>query len=480
MTFVRLQPVPLPLACLALGLLALAAGCNKHSTATPAAQASPGQVPSGTTVPPGQAPTVTTIQPERKALGRVIEQPAFVEAYEETPLFARISGYVQKVQVDIGDRVKGPRSDATGKQVEPGQVLAELWVPEMEEELRQKQALVAQAEAEVEQAAAALEAAEANMATAKALIQEAEAGRERAQANYERWESEYKRFEGLVQRKVIDEQARDETRNQFKAAAAARKEVEAKVHSAQAAARESEAKRNKARADLAAAKAKVRVAQAEEGRFSALLEYSKVRAPYDGVITSRNLHTGHYLSGTGALPLFVIARTDTVRIVVDVREADALYISAGVPARIRCQMIKEQEFEGKVTRSSWSLDAKARTLRTEVHLPNPQGQLRPGMYAYVTFRAELPGRFTLPASAVLTQGDQTCCYQVVNGKVLRTPVRVGGRDGPLVQVLKKQTKPPAQAGEPGVWEDFTGDEQVVLNNPGSLADGQAVTVARKP
>ena len=96
--------------------------------------------------------------------------------------------------------------------------------------------------------------------------------------------------------------------------------------------RESEAKRNKANADIVAAKARVQVAQAEQGRVAALLEYTKIRAPYDGVITSRNVHTGHYLTGAAVKPLFVIARTDLMRIIVDVPEADAMAITDGTPA----------------------------------------------------------------------------------------------------------------------------------------------------
>jgi RND family efflux transporter MFP subunit len=446
---------------------------------------------------------VTTVRPEQKTLSRVIEQPAFVEAYEETPLMAKIAGEVQHIHVDRGHRVRGPHPDVADRLVQvagvldllghpgaamplslagvlrDGQVLAELWVPEMEEELRQKKALVGQVEAEVEQAAAAVDAAEANVVTAKAMIREAEAARTRAQANYERWNNQFLYEEDLVRRKSLDKQSLEITRNQRQAALAAQEEVEAKVLFAEATAKESEAKRNKARADLVAAKARVQVAKAEERRLSALLEYSKVRAPYDGVITSRNIHTGHYLTGTGAKPLFVIARTDTVRILVDVPEADAMYVSDGVPARIRCQIIKDQEFEGKVTRSSWVLDAKARTLRTEIDLPNPEGKLRPGMYAYVTFRADVPSQFTLPAAAVVTQGDQSCCFCVENGKAIRIPVKVGARDGQLVQVLKKRNGP-AKGSEPGVWEDFTGKEEVVLSSPGSLSDGQPVIVGQKP
>lgn len=452
------------LGCLSMATaLVWVAGCNRPTGAKIESQAAP-----------AQAPTVKTVKPEHKSVLRVIEQPAYLEAYEETPIFAQIKGRVQTVAVDMGDRVNGPRVDKTGKQTEPGQVLAELWVPEMEEDVRQKKALIAQAEAEVNQASAAVDAAEANIQTAKALVREAQAGRTRAQALYESWQTQYKQQEKLVQSGSLDAQTLEVTGNQFKAADAARQEVEAKVGSAQATARESEAKRDKAKADHAAAIAKVQVAQAEEGRAAALLEYSKIRAPYDGVVTSRNVHTGYYLTGTGIKPLFVVARRDIIRVMVDVPEADAAFISDGVPARIRCQMIKDQDFQGKVTRSSWSLDAKARTLRAEIDLPNPQGKLRPGMYAYVTFKAESPSGFTLPAAAVVTQGEQVYCFRVENDKAIRTPLKIGARNAQEVQVFRKQTTVPSKAGESGVWEDFTGQEEIAASNAASLADGQAV------
>jgi len=452
------------------GLLAVAAGCGKE----------PG--PEGQQEEKKGPLTVKTVKPERKTLRRVFEQPGFIEAFEETTRFARVPGYILKMHRDMGDPVKGPRYDKAGKETEPGQPLAELWVPEMEEELKQKQALVAQAKAAVEQAQAALDAAEAGIGTAKALVHEAEAARTRAQANYERWESEYGRIDDLVKHNVIDKQTRDETRNQFKAADAARQEVEAKVASSQATERESEAKRNKARADLSAARAHVQVAQAEAGRAAAWLDYATIRAPYDGIVTRRHLNTGAFVqpaSGNGGMPLFSVARTDTVRIFAEVPEVDALLVHDKMPVRIRVQTIKDRDFEGKVTRSSWSLDPKARTLRTEIDLDNPKRLLRPGNYAYLTFTAVLPDRLTLPASAVTTQGEQTVCFLVQDHKddkkIVRTPVRVGLHIGGLVEVLKKQGKPPEE-GKDATWEDFTGEEVVVRDNLAGLTDGQTIKV----
>lgn len=453
--------------CLILCALPLAAGCGKSRLAGPATGALP-------------VPTVTVVKPERATVRCIIEQPAHVEAYEQTPLVARIAGYVSKVQADIGDRVRGPRFNDKGEETEPGQLLAELRVPEVEEELKHKIALVAQAEAELEQARSALEAAEANIDTTKATIREAQAARSRSQANCDRWESEAKRMDALVLRKVIDEQSRDETRNQAKAAHATCQEAEARVHSCEAAARESVARRNKAKADSAAAEARIRVAQAEEGRLRALLQYSKIVAPFDGVVVQRHIHTGHFLQpGTGgnAASLFVVARLDIVRVFVNVPEADSTYVSQGMPARIRVQSIKDKEFVGKVARTSWSVDAKARTLRAEIDLPNPDGRLRPGMFATATLTAEFPDRFTVPATAVQTQGDQSAVFVVEDGTVRHTPVRLGLRNGASIEILQKLLGNPTAADQ-GTWANITGSERIVQANGAALNDKQAVNVTQ--
>ncbi len=446
-----------------------ASGCQRSALDSPTAGSSE------------QSLKVVVVKPERRTLRRLIEQPAQVLAYERTPLVARIAGYVQKVYVDIGDKVKGPEYDDQGKQVKAGQVLAELWVPELEEELKQKRALVGQAQAQVAQAQASLEAADAHVTTSRALVKEAMAARTRVQANYERWVSEYKRVEAMVKRKVIDEQTRDETLNQYKAAEATRQEVEAKVHSAQAMAWESEAQRNKAKADLAAAQAKVEVAQADEGRAAAMLEYSKIRAPYDGGVSERHVHTGHYLqpaSGKGADPLFVVSRSDVVRIVVEVPETEATFVQKGATVQIRVPAQKNLEFTGQVTRTSWVLNLQTRTLRTEIDIPNAQRQLRPGMYAYVAFTAELPDRLTLPLTAIRNIDDQPCCFLVEDSEAYLTPLKLGLRDGFFVEVLKKQVKSTSPS-EDRTWEDFAGEETIVKSNLNILTDGQCVQI-RQP
>jgi HlyD family secretion protein len=445
---------PLPVLCLAAVLLpAAATGCAR-------------QAPAETVAPP---PTVTVGYPQRQTLRRVVEQPGWIEAFEQTPLFARITGYVRKVNVEMGARVR--RSE----------VLAELSVPEREEELAHKQALVTQAGIEVKQAEQALRVAAASVQTAASQVTEARAAVKRTRANRDRWQSEYTRMAALVQSRVLDEQSRDETQNQFRAAEAALEEAEARVRSAEAAHSESQAKKAKAEADLEAARNRVRVAEADSRYTAALLEYAQIRAPFDGVVVRRHVDTGHFLQpgvgGKGAEPLFVVCRTDTMRIFVDVPEADAVLVKDGGAARIRLQALGDQEIEGKIAGTSWALEPGQRTLRTEIDLPNPDGKLRPGMYAYANIPIEQPGAMTLPASAVvLVREGQSFCYCLEGERVVRTPLLVGGRAGSVVEVLKKQAGP-AGPGEKPRWTGLSGAEQVVLCNPGELTDGQTVTVS---
>ncbi len=413
--------------------------------------------------PTSEPPSVTTVRPERKTLVRAIRQPGTIAAFERTPVYARDAGYVEKVHVDIGDRVR------------QGDVVAKLSVPELEEEVKEKGARVEQAKAEIEQAVEALAAAEAGVATAKALIAVAEAARARTQADYDRWKGEYQRVEELARRQVIDKQIRDETRNQLKASDAARDETEAKVKAAEAAHQESMAQRDKANADVKAAKARLGVAEADHRRMVVWLEYATVRAPFDGVVTARNVDPGHFLqpaaagSGGKAEPLFVVERIAPVRIFVEVPEADAVAVRNGTPASVRIQALGSRELKGEVTRSSWSLEATERTLRTEIDLPNPEGKLRPGMYAYALIAVQHPNLLTLPATAVVKQGDQTFCYRVENGRAIRTPIKVGLAGDGHVEVLQKQTKADGDA----PWEEFTGGEEII-NNPAGLSDGQVV------
>ena len=439
---------------LLIGFLGIvAAGCNREQAA-----------PAGPPAP--AAVKITVVNPEMRALKRVVEQPGTIQPFEETALFARLTSYVGAIAEDPSK--KDPphaRQIDRGSLVRKGQVLAELSVPELEEELKQKQALVKQAAAEVAQADKALVAAGATVAAASESVGEAEAGVVKAQALYDRWQSEVSRISGLVKGGIIDAQTRDETQNQFKASEAGRNEATARVAAMRAEVKKAEANRDKAAADVDAAKARQEVARANVGEGNARRGYLKIVAPYDGVVTRRAVNTGDLVSATEKLPLFHVARTDPVRVVIQVPEADAGLVAVGQDVRVSLQAVAGPAETGKVARTSWSLEPGSRTLWTEVDLPNPKGLVRPGMYVNARLTAELPAAWTVPAAAVGKAADESVVYLVEAGKAVRVPVQLGRGDGQLTQV--RRYKRPGSSD----WTDFNGSESVA-SPAASLSNGQ--------
>jgi RND family efflux transporter MFP subunit len=398
-------------------------------------------------------------------LPQMIEQPGNIRAYEETPLFAKLAGYVKTVNVDIGDPVAGPFW------VFPGTVLAELSIPELEDEGRQKDALVDQAAAEVEQAKEAVTIAQANVEAAAAQVVEAKAGVTRAQANVARWKSELARVTEMVRSKSLDPQTGAETENQYLSAEAAEAEARARITVAEKAAVKARAEYGKAQQDVKAAEAKHKVAIADAARVDDLLGYRFIRAPFTGVVTRRAVDTGHFVQPVGgakAGALFTVVRIDTVRVFVEVPEADAGLVHKGQTAAVSVPALK-RDFKGTVTRTSHSLEPGSRTLRVQIDLPNPDRRLLPGTYATARITAEMPEAWVLPTDAVVKQAEQTVCFLYRDGKAVRLPIKAGRSDGKFTEVLQK-------AGPNGTWVDWTGSEDVLSGPANTLTDGQAVEV----
>jgi RND family efflux transporter MFP subunit len=396
---------------------------------------------------------VTAGPPARKDLKLHTSQPAWIQAYEQTPLVAKVAGYTEAVLVDIGDEV---RAD---------QVLVRLFVPELHDELRQKESLVAQAEADVGQAQAEVDAARAAVVTAEAKVDQAAAGIRRADADVAFSEAEYARVKELVEGRSVTQKLFEEATHRLRAAEAAQQEATAAVESAKAALRQSQAGVRKAEADVAAMQARHQVAASNLAQTRTMLAYTEIKAPYNGVVTQRNVDTGHFVQAAGgAKPLLTVVRNDRVRIFVDVPETEAGYVNSGERgdlASVRVPALAGREYAAPVTRTSWALDAANRSLRSEIDMANTDGTLRPGMYATATILLEeRPGALTLPATAILRDGPNTYCCVVESGKIARTPVRVGLRAGDDVEVLS------------GLDESQT----VVLARGEGLKEGQAVEV----
>ncbi len=407
------QVVPAAMAA----LVGLTAGCDRRSPA--AAQPDQAAAPTG-------APTVPLVKPVRQTIRHPIDQPGFnIEPFQETPLYAKITGYVSKWNADIGDWVH------------KDQLLAELYVPEMVVDVKQQEAAVRQANAQIAQARAAVQ---------------------NAQAQLERSRSQYERVARVGGQGLLDREQVEESRLGYQGA---------------------QAGLEKARADVAVAEAQLEVATARRDYSQTMLQYAQLKAPYEGVVTQRHVNVGDFVqpAGTGnrGQPLFVISQIDPVRVFVNVPGADAPWIKNGDPVSLRLQGAGGELFQGTVTRNARSLNPQARTLRTEIDLPNPRHKLLPGMYVQATITVQHPNAWTLPAAAVVTEGDQTFCYRVEDGKAIRTPLQIGLRGGGLVEVLRKQVKA-AAPGEEERWEVFTGTEEIA-GDAAVLSDGQPVRPA---
>jgi len=265
----------------------------------------------------------------------LLDAPATVQAYFATDLYAKESGYALQVDADIGDHVKA------------GQVLAVIDNPELQLQFVRAEAAVAQASAALEVAKRRVVGMEADLTLQQVTL---------------------KRQEQLFTGKAVTQQQLDEQR--------AKESV-------------SKATLEVGRADIALAQANVQAAVADMHRLQALLQYTKIVAPFDGVVTRRFINPGDLVQAATSTrpttPLFTCQKLDVVRVFADVPEASATTIRQGWPAQVRLYGPAAQTISGSVTRIASALDSATRTMRVEIDLPNPDEKLLPGMYAQVSF-----------------------------------------------------------------------------------------------
>jgi RND family efflux transporter MFP subunit len=480
------------------GLLLAQTGCKRQDDDPP---------------PAAEVPRVTVEAPKWDTLKRTILQPGYTKPYEQTPIYARVEGYVGEMKMDkkgvpevskdgVPIIVSGGVFVDIGDYVEKGKPLAELYVPERYREWQAKVARTEQAEAMVKQAEEGLKAARANVETFEALILETKASIEEADAKEMRWKSEYERSIKLFEEKTYNKQQLDENKYQWNAAKAGQKQASARNKFALASLAESEAKVKKAAADVEAARFSALVAAADRDQAKVWYDFRKIFAPYDGIVTVRNVHPGQFLqvSSSGstnksAEPMFQFVNMDKLRVVVQVPEYDAFLVKAeedstrgkgrGSPAHIAFQGLNDLVISAPVTLTSDVLDSQSRTLRVEIHLPNlpnkdGKRELLPGMYVNATIEVETAKTWKLPLQAVFTDGDKSYCFVVEpsadkQGKAVKTALKIGVANDTDVEILKKRR--PAGASEKDDWVNITGSEIIVSTNPESLLDGQIVTFA---
>ena len=414
------------------------------------------------TITPRGPTKVHVVKPVQRTIDREVEQPGFVNAYEQTSLFSKVSGFIEAYNVDIGD------------EVHQGQTLAELLVPELNAQHDQMMEQVKLDKRLVEQADQLVNVAKKNVQNAEAQVAEAVANVGKYDAEVVRWRSEVKRFTQMVEEKAVDRETLTEAQLQLDSALAAKKSAEATVNARKADYLMSQASEKKAEIDVATAAAKVQVAEAEVRRTKAMLDYTHITAPFDGVVTVRNANKGDYVqavtgdkSTNSPSAIFVVERTDKLRIFLDVPERYAAYVQKGTKAAVRAEALSGMEIPATITRTSWAIRDKTRTLWTEIDLAKKEyNGLRSGMYVYVSVFIHRPGVFALPKQALEVSGNQTYCFRAKDGKALKTPVDAALSDGQWTEINKMKIG--------DSWVKVSGDEQVIAGDLSELTDGQAV------
>jgi RND family efflux transporter MFP subunit len=296
-------------------------------------------------------PTVSVTAVQRSAAKSELVLPGSIQAITEAPVLARTSGYLKRRYVDIGDRVAA------------GQLLAEIEAPELDQQVQQARDTLRQTQSALEQATANHEQGKANL--------------ELARVTAERWSR-------LVTKGAVSRQENDQYQAQYQAQSANVKALEKAI---------------------GVARNNVSAAESNLARLTELQSYKRIRAPFSGVITLRNVDVGALITEGNTL-LFRVAQTGIVRTYVNVPQANAENIRAGQPAQLILPDLSGRRFTGRVSRTAGAMDPSSRTLLTEVQVPNPDGALLPGMYAQVhldTIREEPP--LLIRGDAVVIRSD---------------------------------------------------------------------------
>jgi RND family efflux transporter MFP subunit len=331
-------------------------------------------------------PRVDVVHPTRATIARRLKTNATLEAFEEADLFAKVSGYLSEVRVDIGDHVKA------------GDVLAMISIPEMDKELAEADAQLAVRQRSLDSASREVDHAKADVALQDITL---------------------KRQESLHQGHAITDQALDEIR--------------AKTQIARADLGIADAKR-------ALAAAQVDSAAAAVAKIKTLIAYTQITAPFDGVVSRRLVNRGDLVQAATAnrtMPLFTLQRINVIRVFCDVPEGSVPYLRAGDTAVVKPIGFDGASFEGKVTRFAFRLNPETRNMRTEIDLANSQEQLYPGMYAEVALEMDRrQNALTVPASAVGKDADGSFVLTVIDDHIERRGIKAGISDSGRVEVIE--------------------------------------------
>ncbi|MDE0959375.1 MAG: efflux RND transporter periplasmic adaptor subunit [Planctomycetota bacterium] len=413
----------------------------------------------------GKTPRVTVIQPAQKTLTYELpSKPAEIHAVQEATLYARTNGYLEQIHVDIGDTV------------EKDQVIAVLDAPELFDELRRAEAKVLEARAQLGavQAKATggesqIVAARAGLVQADATVLQAHAKLDKARAIHHAEKIHLDRVSQLhEQDAATDAQLETAQRDHLQAlsdVAIGEKSVtsaEAMVGAAAANIQVAQSEKEALDSLVAVAQAAIASASARVHLATTMVGYTKIRAPFSGIITERFLDPGAAIvtsSSSRTTAIVSLKDLSRLRVYVQIPEPDVPYIQEGHAAAITCSAYPNRKFQGSVSRIAKNLDRRTRTMTVEILLENKEGQIYPGMFATVDFKLiERKNALTLPAQALLGSTGEYHVYCVVKGICQAFPIKIGLDDGTTVEIT----------------EGLSGTEQVILIGKGLVQEGDRV------
>src|SRR3954463_1991081 len=330
--------------------------------------------------------SVSVTKPKMSSSSQELILPGNLQAYSDTPIYARTTGYLKRWHADIGKRVKS------------GELLAEIDAPELDDQLQQ---------------------AKADLAT--------------AQANYQFAQSTAVRWEALLKTDSVSRQEADEKRN-----------------------------------DMAARKAVMDAARYNVQRLEKLQSFKRIYAPFDGVITARNVDVGMLIdAGTGAAKdMFHIASTKRLRAFVNVPQAYARDVGPGMTAELTLAEFPGRRFKGTFARSSQSIDVATRTLLSEVDVDNASGELMPGSYAQVHLKLSSAhdAALIVPVNTLLFRPESVMVAVLQKDHAVLTPIKIGRDFGSEVEVVS----------------GLNASDSIILNPADSLVSGAPVRVVQEP
>jgi RND family efflux transporter MFP subunit len=308
----------------------------------------------------GDALAVAVAKAKTEDMSRGLVLTAEFKPFQEIDVMAKVAGYVKKINVDVGDRVR------------QGELLAVLEIPEMADDQARAESMVSRSQAEV--------------ARARDELQRAESSRDIAHLSYTRLADVAKRRAGLIaQQEIDDAQSKDMV---------------------------AEAQVSAAKSNLSAAEQQVHVSTAELQKVKTLADYIRVTAPFAGVITKRYADTGSMIqagtsSSTQVMPLVKLSENSLLRLILPVPESAVPTVHVGQQVEVRVPTLN-RSFPGRVARYADKLSSGTRTMDTEVDVPNPSLILIPGMFAEVNLTlARHSGVLTVPIPAVDLGSDES-------------------------------------------------------------------------